>query len=69
MFISVINVDVTNKGKFSVAEVTYKDGDKTQVKKLVSFGANEKAFKVLSSAKKGDAFTIATNKNPDGYWD
>lgn len=69
--IEIVAVDVINKGKYKVAEVTHKQNGKTNTKKVMSFGAQEKAFKFLSSSnvKKGDTYSVEIEKNADGYWD
>jgi len=69
--VEIIAVEVVNKGKYKVAEVTYKQEGKTNTKKVMSFGAQEHAFKFISSdkVKKGDVYNVEINKNADGYWD
>ena len=69
--IEVIAVEVINKGKYKVAEVTSKQDGKTGTKKIMSFGAQAHTFGVFSSdkIKKGDCFTVEIEKNADGYWD
>lgn len=67
--IEVVDVTVVNKGKYQIAEVTAKQDGKTNTKKVVSFGAQENAYKVIKDAKKGECFTVEIQKNADGYWD
>lgn len=69
--VEIIAVEVINKGKYKVAEVTYKQDGRTGTKKVMSFGAQEQAFKFMSSdkVKKGDVYTVEINKNGDNYWD
>ncbi len=70
MQITVVNVSVEDKGKYKMAEVFYKDGSgKASSKKLMSFGAGEPAFKVLSQAQAGTSFEVTAQKNDKGYWD
>ena len=46
--IEVVDITVVNKGKYKVAEVTSKQDGKTQTKKVMSFGAQAKAFNILA---------------------
>lgn len=68
--IKVISVEVTNRGKFDQAEVTFKnlnfDG-KVDAKKLMSF-TNQKVFDVIKKSQNGDQFTIDRKKDDKGYW-
>lgn len=70
MQIKVVSVEVTNRGKFDQAEVTYKnltfDG-KVEAKKVMSF-VNKDVFSTLKSANNGDVFTISREKDDKGYW-
>ena len=70
MIIEIVTVDNINKGKYNMLEVIYKDNTgKNVTKKVMSFGAGADAFKVLSSAYKGQQFNIESVKNDAGYWD
>lgn len=70
--ITVINVDIEQrpgqKGKkgYEQAEVTYKDGDGTRSKKIMSF-ANPQVFATLKDAQKGDQFDVTSEKIGE-YW-
>lgn len=68
--IQFIDVSVEDKGKYKMAEVTYKDLAKGQTssKKLMSFN-NATVYKTLVDAKKGEVYTIEMQKNDKGYWD
>lgn len=70
MRIEIIKVDVENKGKYRVANVThYDDKGKIDNKKIMSF--EKDTFKALSEAKQGDLFDVKFIKNEkDGktYW-
>lgn len=68
MQIEIVNVDVENKGKYQMAEVTFKSEGKTQSKKVVSFGTSEKVFKVLGAATKGQHYEITMVKG-EKYWE
>lgn len=70
MKIRVISVDVTNRGKFDQAEVTFKNlsfQEKVEAKKVMSF-VNKDVFETLKSAKSGDEFIIKREKDDKGYW-
>ena len=70
MQIEVLSVSVEDKGKYKSMEVAYKGSDgKATSKKMVSFGAQEAAYKALSNAKQGDVFQVQSEKNDKGYWD
>lgn len=68
--IQFIDVSVEDKGKYKMAEVTFKDLAKGQTssKKLMSFN-NPLVYKTLVDAKKGEVYTIEMQKNDKGYWD
>lgn len=69
MRVEVINVVVENKGKYRVADVSWKNQDgKVDGKKLMSF-VNKDVFKTFSEAKQGDVFDVKPVKNDKGYWD
>ena len=73
MLITVINVEVENKGKFRQAIVAYKGPDgKVEGKKIVSFGPSKEVFPVISEAQPGDVFDVKNEKvaGSDGkeYW-
>lgn len=69
MQIEVLSTSVEDKGKYKQLEVAYKDaGGKVSSKKIMSFAAPE-VFKIISSAKQGDVFSIESVKNDKGYWD
>lgn len=76
MQIQIVAVSVetkpTAKGSYQQAEVTYKNlayPGKVDSKKIMSFGANAPAFKVLVEAKAGETFTVTVVKNDKGYND
>jgi len=68
--IQFIDVSVEDKGKYKMAEVTFKDIAKGQTssKKLMSFN-NPTVYKTLVDAKKGEVYSIEMQKNDKGYWD
>lgn len=68
--IQFIDVSVEDKGKYKMAEVTFKDLAKGQTssKKLMSF-SNPVVYKTLVDAKKGEVYTIEMQKNEKGFWD
>lgn len=68
--IQFISADVEDKGKYKMAEITFKDLAKGSVasKKLMSFG-NPTVYKTLVDAKKGEVYEITMEKNDKGYWD
>jgi hypothetical protein len=69
MKVEVIQVAVENKGKYNVANVTYKGPEgKVDGKKIMSFTFKD-VYKVLSTAKQGDVFDVKSVKNEKGYWD
>lgn len=69
MQIEVLSTSVEDKGKYKQLEVAYKNGDgKVQSKKIMSF-ASPDVFKLLSSSKQGDSFSIEAVKNDKGFWD
>ena len=68
--IQFIDVSVEDKGKYKMAEVTFKDLAKGQTssKKLMSFN-NPAVYKTLVDAKKGEVYSVEMQKNDKGYWD
>lgn len=68
--IQFIDVSVEDKGKYKMAEVTFKDIAKGQTssKKLMSF-SNPAVYKTIVDAKKGEVYAIEMQKNEKGYWD
>lgn len=68
--IQFISVDLENKGKYTQAEVAYKDlaQNKIASKKLFSFG-NKDVYQTITGAKKGEIYNIEMQKNDKGYWD
>lgn len=68
--IQFIDVSVEDKGKYKMAEITFKDLAKGQTssKKLMSF-SNPVVYKTLVDAKKGEVYTIEMQKNDKGFWD
>ena len=79
MQITVLSVSIEtrankNGGSFQIADVAYKDDSgKVAGKKVMSFGATEKAFKVLAENPVGKTFDVEQVKGipgPDGksYW-
>lgn len=77
MQISILNISVETKptktGKsYQQAEVAFKNltfQGKVEAKKLMSFGAQEPAFKALVNAQSGQVFDIVVVKNAAGYND
>lgn len=70
--IELIDVTVEDKGKYKIAQVAYRDQGKAKDKKVMSFGAQENAFKYLQKLEgkaKGINLTVSMEKNKDGYWD
>ena len=70
MLIEIVQVVVENRGKYRLANVTYKD-DKGRVdskKSIVSF-AHPAVFKTISEAQLGDKFEVKSEKNDKGHWD
>ena len=62
----------TARGSYQQLEVTYKNltfQGKTESKKLMSFGANAGAFKVLAEAAQGSVWEVEVVKNSQGYND
>ena len=69
MKIEIVNVVVENKGKYQMANVSYKTEDgKVEGKKIASFTFKE-VFKALSQSQTGDIFDVESQKNDKGYWD
>lgn len=70
MKIKVISVEVTNRGKFDQAEVTFKnlsfDG-KVEAKKHMSF-TSPAVFNRLKSAATGEEITVLREKDDKNYW-
>src|SRR3990167_24728 len=77
MQIQILNVSIETKptktGKtYQQAEVAFKNltfQGKVEAKKLMSFGAQEQAFKTMTTAQPGQVFDITVVKNPAGYND
>lgn len=75
MIITVLSVNIETKptktGKtYQLADVAFKDDQgKVSGKKIMSFGATEKAFKVLADNSVGKTFDVESVKNGAGYWD
>lgn len=70
MQIKVVAVEVTNRGKYDQAEVTFKNlsfQEKVETKKVMSF-VNKEVFATLKNANTGDVFTISRVKDDKGYW-
>jgi hypothetical protein len=70
--IELIDVTIEDKGKYKVALVAYRDQGKAKDKKVMSFGAQEGAFKALQKLEgvaKGKNMLVTMDKNKDGYWD
>lgn len=76
MNIEVLNVSlnerVTRNGKgYTELEVAFKNKsfqDKVEAKKLNNMFGKD-VFKVLSTAKSGEQFTVSRVKNNEGFWD
>ena len=77
MNITILNVAVptqpTKTGKtYQIADIAYKNNTfqgKVEGKKVMSFGAQAEAFKVLATAQPGDIFNVTVGKNAQGYND
>lgn len=71
MQVTILSVTIENKGKYNIADTAYKDDQgKVGGKKIFSFGAAEKAYKVLSDPSAvGKTFEVTSVKNEKGYWD
>lgn len=66
-----IETKPTAKGSYQQLEVTFKNltFNKTESKKIMSFGANAGAFKVLADAQAGQVYEVTVVKNAQGYND
>jgi len=66
-----IETKPTAKGSYQQLEVTFKNltFNKTESKKIMSFGANAGAFKVLAEAQSGQVYEVTVVKNAQGYND
>lgn len=67
-----VETKATAKGSYQQLEVTYKNlsyQGKVESKKLMSFGANAGAFKVLADAVGGSQWEVTVVKNAQGYND
>ena len=67
-----VETKATAKGSYQQLEVTYKNlsyQGKVESKKLMSFGANAGAFKVLADATGGSQWEVSVVKNAQGYND
>lgn len=66
-----IETKPTAKGSYQQLEVTFKNltFNKTESKKIMSFGAGAEAFKVLSAAGTGQQYEVSVVKNDKGYND
>lgn len=76
MLIQIVTTSVetkpTAKGSYQQLEVVFKNltyQGKVESKKIMSFGANAEAFKVLSDAQAGTQFDVTVTKNAAGYND
>lgn len=76
MLIQIVTTSVetkpTAKGSYQQLEVVFKNltyQGKVESKKIMSFGANAEAFKVLSAAQAGSQFDVTVTKNAAGYND
>jgi len=70
MQIKVVAVEVTNRGKYDQAELTFKNlsfQEKVETKKIMSF-VNKDVFNVIKNSSSGDVFTISRVKDDKGYW-
>lgn len=68
---TAIETKPTAKGSYQQLEVTFKNltFNKTESKKIMSFGAGISAFKVLSEAQQGQVYDVTVVKNAQGYND
>lgn len=68
--IQFIDASVEDKGRWKMAEVTFKDIAKGQTssKKLMSFN-NPAVYKTIVDAKKGEVYNVEMQKNDKGFWD
>lgn len=76
MNVTILSVQIetkpTARGSYQQADVAYKNntfGGKVEGKKVMSFGATEKAFKVLAAASKDETYEVEVVKNDKGYND
>ena len=68
MKIKVISVELTQKDKYSVAEVTYRSLDregKVSSKKVMSFN---KVYETASKVQKDEVYDITSEKDKNDYW-
>ncbi len=66
--IEIVDVKTEPKGKYRIANITYKGPDgKIEGKKVVSFGPSKDVFKVVSEAQQGDKFSVKSEKVGD-FW-
>ena len=68
MKIKVISFELTQKDKYSVAEVTYRSLDregKVSSKKVMSFN---KVYETASKVQKDEVYDITSEKDKNDYW-
>ena len=68
MKIKVISVELTQKDKYSIAEVTYRSLDregKVSSKKVMSFN---KVYETASKVQKDEVYDITSEKDKNDYW-
>ena len=68
MKIKVISVELTQKDKYSVAEVTYRSLDregKVSSKKVMSFN---KCYETASKVQKDEVYDVTSEKDKNDYW-
>ena len=68
MKIKVISVELTQKDKYSIAEVTYRSLDregKVSSKKVMSFN---KCYETASKAQKDEVYDVTSEKDKNDYW-
>ena len=68
---TTVETKPTQKGSYQQLEVTFKNltYNKTESKKVMSFGANANAFKALADAQPGSVWDVEVTKNAQGYND
>ncbi len=69
MNITISNVNVVNKGKYTLAEVSYLTQEGKQEKKNVASFGNKELYKTFTEAKSGEVYEVTLGKNDKGYWE
>jgi hypothetical protein len=67
MIVTISNVEIQSKGKFSIAVVNYTTSEgKAEKKNVASY---EPLYPTLSKAGQGENFDVQFGKNDRGYWE